>query len=252
MAKVRGKEDLPEWFNLKEYQGCKSFIAIDWATALKKRLSVLELIDHGDLDDAKQDAERIWQDPTDCLCFEWSYPESPIRPLTFSDLAFQGGTALVIGSVAPKAAGNWVQTLNAIASGGWLSSTLNREPIDSPGSPSSSILVNLAATDSVLIDAFAAWLKDMRLQRSDVSKRELPAYRSWARYGLLPYLDLFIWVKLTGNQISHQVMSEVVGYDKGGEAFRRTVPKLRIELAKHIAELEALATTEHYLERPAS
>lgn len=250
MAWIRQKTDFPEWFDLGKYQLCKSFIAIDWATVLRKRLSILELIEHGDLDEAKHDAEEVWKDPTDCLCFEWSYPESPVRPLTFADLAFQGGMAMLTAFVAPKESESWVQTLNAISTGKWLSPPLNREPIDSRSASSNSLLVNLAATDSVLTDAFSSWLKDIRLKQGDVSKRELPAYRSWVSYGLLPYLDLFIWMKLTGNKITHHVMSEAVGYAKGGEAFRGTVPKLRINMAQHIAELEALAAIEYDPERP--
>ncbi|MCY1462919.1 hypothetical protein D9M71_807470 [compost metagenome] len=57
-------------------------------------------------------------------------------------------------------------------------------------------------------------------------------------------------MELTGNQISHQVMSEAVGYRKGGDSFRKNVPTLRVELAQNLAELEALAAIERHLEKP--
>ncbi|AKN29155.1 hypothetical protein AB691_4303 [Stutzerimonas stutzeri] len=60
----------------------------------------------------------------------------------------------------------------------------------------------------------------------------------------MPYLDLFIWSKETGNQISHHLMAEAVGYHKGGDSFRKTVPKLAAELMDSLAELEALASIE--------
>ena len=76
------------------------------------------------------------------------------------------------------------------------------------------------------------------------SKRERPAYKDWARYGLLPYLDLLTWAMETGNQIPHHVMAQAVGYRKGGDSFRKTVPKLAGELMRSLAELEALAAIE--------
>ena len=243
MPKIKGKEDLPDWFKLDEYELCKSFIAIDWVVALKKRRFILELLDCSD-DYAMRFAEDIWRDPTDCFRFEWEYPESPVKPLTFCDLAHQGGTALLMAPTAPSEAENWANTINAIANGKWLSGPFNKEPVDNDRASSRILLVNLHATDSVLMEAFSAWVRDARLRSNVASKRELPAYRSWARHGLLPYLDLFIWSELTGNEISHHVMALVVGYSNGGDSFRKTVPKLRIEIAQHIAELEALAAIE--------
>nr|WP_302850354.1 DUF6387 family protein [Pseudomonas aromaticivorans] len=105
------------------------------------------------------------------------------------------------------------------------------------------LAVNLQANDSVLMAAFAAWLKDARIKHP-TAKRERPAYWSWAAYGLLPYLDLLIWAKETGSQIPHHVMAEAVGYRKGGDSFRKTVPKLATELMHNLGELEALAAIE--------
>ncbi|OMG67019.1 hypothetical protein AUR61_001460 [Stutzerimonas balearica] len=243
------KKDLPKWFDLREYRFCKSFIAIDWAIALKKRRFILELIDVGDIDGATRFAEKVWEDPTDCFRFEWESPDSAIRSLTFADLAHKGGTALLMASVTPQEADNWGSTLEGITSGSWVTALSNSQPIDSCSASSHALLVNLNATDSVLVEAFSAWLKDARLHGNGASKRERPAYRSWVSYGLLPYLDLFIWSKLTGEKISHDAMSKAVGYKKGGDSFRNTVPGLRKNLAQLIDELEALSAIEDDLEK---
>ncbi|NKQ11985.1 DUF6387 family protein [Pseudomonas sp. SST3] len=249
MAKVSRLEDLPDWFDLREYESCVSFNAFDWLIVLKDRASILELISKGDNVDANDLAERARKDPTDCFRFDWQTPESPVRPLSFGDIAFKSGIAVLAGSASSSKAEQWIGTLNMISTGNWLSASLNKEAIENRSDHSRSLSVNLLANDSVLMDAFNAWLKDARSQQDAVSKRELPAYKSWASYGLLPYLDLFIWMELTENRISYQLMSEAVGYRKGGDSFRKTVPKLRIEIAQHLAELEALASIEECAER---
>ncbi|MCY1410335.1 hypothetical protein D9M71_257030 [compost metagenome] len=105
--------------------------------------------------------------------------------------------------------------------------------------------MDLRATDSVLIAAFCDWLKGARAKAStNISKRERPAYKDWARYGLLPYLDLRIWEMETGNRIPHRIMAEAVGYLKGGDSFRKTVPTLADDLMQSLSELEALAAVE--------
>lgn len=249
MAKVRGKEDLPEWFNLNEYQGCKSFIAIDWMTALDKRRLLLELIETEDIAGATKLAESIREDPTDCFRLDSDLPENPVKPLTFSKISSKAGISLLTGFAFPERAEKWGKTLEAIATGHWLSHTDTAE-IDDPSDTSRCLVVNLDATDSVLKEAFAEWLESVRLQSKIDSKRELPAYQKWHRYGLLPYLDLLCWQKLTGNNIPYDLMSRAVGYAKGGDSFRKIVPPLCKKLPQLIAELEALAAIENDPERP--
>lgn len=116
-----------------------------------------------------------------------------------------------------------------------------------PSRPHSAVIqVDMAATDAVLVAAFASWLKEQRMLETidAASKRERLAYAKWHGYGLLPYLDLLIWAMETGNQIPHHVMAQAVGYCKGGDSFRKTVPKLADELMSSLAELEALAAIE--------
>ncbi len=249
MANVRRREDLPEWFNLRDYEPCKSFTAIDWMTALDHRRLLLELIEVNDIEGAIQLAERIRSDPTDCFRLDSDLPENPVQPLTFSTISSKAGLSLLTGFAFPERAEKWGKTLEAIATGHWLSHTDTAE-IDKPSDTSRCLVVNLDATDSVLKEAFAEWLESVRLQSKIDSKRELPAYQKWHRYGLLPYLDLLCWQKLTGNNIPYDLMSRAVGYAKGGDSFRKIVPPLCKKLPQLIAELEALAAIENDPERP--
>lgn len=242
MAKINGEKDLPEWFVLKEYRDCASFKAIDWMTALKSRALILELISAGDTDSSRELAEELRKDPVG----GWeSPPELPVKPLSFADIAFKGGMALMLSSVFPKEAEQWAKTVNMIAAGSLLPDSSMSTPIQRCDDKSHALFVNLHANDSVLIEAFAGWLKAARAQQStSIGKRERPAYMNWARYGLLPYLDLLIWSRETGGRIPHHVMAQAVGYCKGGDSFRKTVPKLADELMRSLAELEALAAIE--------
>lgn len=91
MAKIGRVEDLPDWFDLREYRSCKSFMAIDWLTCLKTRQLILELISIGDIDGASDLADRAQNDPVDCFRTDWEPLENPVKPLNFADIAFKGG-----------------------------------------------------------------------------------------------------------------------------------------------------------------
>lgn len=153
------------------------------------------------------------------------------------------------GFVYQENAERWTTTLQMIATGDWLSAVSISQPIDGKHEKSCALNVDLSATDAVLIEAFKLWLKEVR-EQTTTHKRERPAYLSWARYGLLPYLDLSIWMKLTNKSIPHELMARAVGYPNGGDSWRKTVPKIREDLAQVLAELEALATIEADMEKP--
>lgn len=244
MARIRRNEDLPSWFVLQDYQFCTSFTAVDWLTCLKTRRLILELISIGDMGGASDLAKRVRDDPTDCVRFDWDSLANPVAPLSFADLALKAGIAVLVEPAHPPEARYWTNTLNAIATSNWMQDLSLSRPIDSSKDHSQSLLVNLNATDSVLKDAFSMWLKDMRLQQKNSSKRERPAYEKWASYGLLPYIDLLIWEKLTGNKIIDRIMAEAVGCKSCPENFRKTTPPLATKLMEDLSEIEALATIE--------
>ncbi len=89
-------------------------------------------------------------------------------------------------------------------------------------------------------------LKEVRAQQPEIRKRNRPAYKDWARYGLLPYLDLLpFWSKETERNIPRRIFSAAVSrYDKGESALSKTVVPLAASLMRDLSELVALANYE--------
>lgn len=273
MAKINRLEDLPEWFDLEKYRGCESFSAEDWYNCLQVRAGALYLVEEVNklgvsLEDIyKKDNndnlhEQMRSDPLNWelvrvlhILRYWQLgekeagslvPESPVKPLEFVDLFAQRQ-----GDREDRHAGRensraelWSVFDNFRGTGdGW--TTLIGSPVGAVAGGFETIKVDLQASDFVLKEAFANWLKEARAQQKySVSRRERPAYKDWGRYGLLPYLDLLIWAKETGNQIPYNIMAQAVGYIRGGDSFRKTVPQLADSLMRNLNGLAALAAIE--------
>jgi len=255
MTKIDRVEQLPEWFDLQKYRECETFGAAQWERNLEDRAVVWNCIEIGEkyglaellpqeIEWVPLLLEKLRATPIESEAVRGS---KPIRALHYDDI----GHKLYDDSKDETLRTCW-ERLSSDPLGD--SDNCRWSPIGTittlfeSGYP---IMVDLRATDSVLTAAFSEWLKEARLnQPSSASKRERPAYQDWARYGLLPYLDLLIWAKETRHSISHQVMSEAVGYRKGGDSFRKTVPKLAAALMHSLAELEALASMEATSEQP--
>tara|TARA_R110000751_G_C13788462_1_gene481835 strand:+ start:1533 stop:2345 length:813 start_codon:yes stop_codon:yes gene_type:complete len=265
MAKIGGVEDLPSWYKLQKYSECDSFDATDWANNLYARHVILEYVSARDSSDGRQIyplriqlgfpenyelkmLEEMRVQPKYRLPFSRSSYDSPVRPLTHWDIAV--GARVSINGGSPSDRELWRRTLAGAFETDWPNETSDYSSMNTAlrtfGANSCELSVDLTANDSVLIEAFTAWLRSAKSQLPEKRKRELPAYKAWARYGLLPYLDLLIWSKEARHQISHHVMAEAVGYRKGGDSFRKTVPPLAKSLMINggLAELEALASIE--------
>ena len=120
---------------------------------------------------------------------------------------------------------------------------LKNLPLKIGGEPVLSI--DLRARDDDLRKAFDAWLKRARADRPLARNNRKPAYKDWARYGLLPLLDLLIWELEAGVHIPDRVMSAAVShYDKGESSFRKTVKPLAVSLMCSLSELRAQAIAE--------
>lgn len=106
-------------------------------------------------------------------------------------------------------------------------------------------MVNLGATDGEIKRAFDACLKEVRANQQAKAKREKPSYKNWARYGLLPYLDLLIWSMETDTNIIDRVMSAAIsGYDAGEGNLRTTLAPLAAELMSSLSAFQALVAFE--------
>lgn len=261
MVKISRVKDLPDWFKLEKYSQSDSFNATDWAGNLDARSVALAYVSARCSSDDRQNYPqrmmlgfpenyeltmledmRSW--PNYRIPSSRSSYESPVRSLTHWDIAI--AARILINGGSQRDSELWGRTIAAANETDWpheLDYSLLNTALRTLGHD---LTVNLRANDSVLIEAFAAWLKSARSQMLIASNRERPAYRDWSRYGLLPYLDLLIWSKETAHQIPYHVMAEAVDYRKGGDSFRKTVPPLAIKLmiVGGLAELEALAAIE--------
>lgn len=252
MAKIDRIEDLPKWFKLDNYQGCESFGPTEWYRQLLERSSLfracLELKNSESTArsnyDWYEDSIRAFRDSPLELPESLSDIESrkpPVRPLRAYDLymtAFEetfrqrgktdsGAPHPVDISVIfkkPHNAGIEVECLN------------------SPH-PLPAIIVDLGANDSTLKESFAIWLQEVRKTCPEiVTKRSKPAWDRWARYGLLPYIDLWIWSMETDAHIPDRVMSAAVSrYDAGEANLRKTIAPLAEDLMCDLSALQALA-----------
>lgn len=276
VAKIESVRVPPEWFDLEKYQKAEFFSIDDWVISLRIRKNIFDsfkLMEGSGLSiswlfeiakDLEQDLQQLRCNPLDLGAGQpWAslignYEEktgiAPVRKLTFSDLITQyqlDQHELEIDQHKPEDS----ELIKLLANRWNLITTPSHvvtphELIDMPIGPireaGEPLLVDLRATDSVLITAFSRWLKSERAKQpaSFSSKRELPAYNDWAGFGLLPYLDLTLWERETGNQITHHVMAQAIGYFRGGDSFRKTVPGLAAKLMHDLTELECLAAIE--------
>lgn len=264
MMKIESITDLPNWYRLGKYDCCARFKAGDWAANLESRAILLEWISNKaspDMTSNRSGTPSGWGRPDYATILEdtriWpdyrmrSRLARPIEPLTHRDLVWIARE----GSEASGEQGHvWRQTLSSIRAPAWSGElpTANQLNIVLQSGPSLAITIDLRASDALLLQAFSAWVKETRSQLQITTNRERPAYKDWTRYGLLPYLDLLIWSKESACHIPHHVMAQAVGYTRGGDSFRKTVPKLASSLmAKNgLAELEALASIEVSQEQP--
>lgn len=104
------------------------------------------------------------------------------------------------------------------------------------------VMVNLGTTNGEIKQAFDTWLKEVRANQQSKAKRQKPSHTNWARYGLLPYLDLLIWAMETDTHIPDRVMSAAISdYDAGEGNLRTTLAPLAVDLMSNLSGLQALA-----------
>lgn len=283
MPKVNRVEDLPEWFDLENYDGAEIFGAIEWLEQLERRVEILEF--HPDFSEEPLDqdsrlallmvwpalneksAEQIRQQPLfsrgkeNLEKYSLARDVRPVKPVSLFDIALQKNKdcgALRDGKALQGAVDRWgvLDSTNPMKITEIKSLTVtpfalnsyggdNESPVTNDGNARPVIAVNLKATDAVLVACFETWLKEIRAQQPETSKRNRPAYKDWTRYGLLPYLDLLIWSKETGRKIPRRIFSAAVSrYDKGESAFSKTVVPLAASLIKDLSGLKALAVYE--------
>ena len=273
MAKIDRVEDLPDWFALAKYRGCEKFGAAEWLEQLKRRRDLLELhpsrvslvrpensegwneftFDFWKItvrEPAKEIREAPLDSPSKGKVSEWMAERcnQPIKGVRAIDLMWQSSRDLDAernGKAELGISQRW-DAINPSAGrflsfAKWAEAPLTINYHD--GTPERPILeIDLGAPDAVLKAAFTAWLKEAR---ESSARRSKPMHDRWARYGLLPYLDLLIWSMETGNHIPDRVMSAAISeYDAGEANLRKTIAPLAADLMRDLSELKAFSAVE--------
>ena len=108
--------------------------------------------------------------------------------------------------------------------------------------------INMKLPDEVLVEAFKSWLAvTRRKENSKVRKlyRKLPFDR-WARFGVLPLLDLELWRLKTGSKLPDHVIAAALfpNADTGPDSLRKTIRPIAHRLVKDSSELMAVAAID--------
>lgn len=266
MAKIERVKDLPSWYSLEKYCGCESFTAKDWFFSLSIRKDILgfarfldttpfrfpETLERNQWYAADLTALReaplnyhagtlLWEMPQ----YQREVASPPVRYLSFDELFYQYHADLDAaehGEADKEFAERWHLITHDDPFG--LPQSIEGAVIGNIGGTGQAMLVDLAATDAQLLEAFSLWLNSARKQKAGKPRR--PHFDRWARYGLLPYLDLLIWEAETGVHIPDRVKSAAISnYDAGEDNLRKTIVPLAAVLMRNLSELQAAAALEH-------
>ncbi|WP_337157962.1 DUF6387 family protein [Pseudomonas putida] len=111
---------------------------------------------------------------------------------------------------------------------------------------SPAITVDLNAPDAAILKTFKEWLKKERTNSPEgAGTPKKPAFDWWSDYGLLPYLDLYLWSLETDNHIPDRVMANAISSDTFGEdRLRKTVKPLASDLNTLIDGLKPFAAED--------
>jgi hypothetical protein len=249
MAKIDRVQDLPEWFDLDKYQGSECLDAGDWYRQLLERQSLFDAclnlknpkpansFDYGWYADSIKELRDSPLQLDDGI-FDVENRHPPVRALRFFDL--------YMGAADEQAR----QGITGKVDIGLLFKEGHESGLEVPvmGSPDlhPALIVNLGAGDSTLRESFAIWLQAARKRRDALEvRRSRPAWNRWARYGVLPYLDLMIWSVETETHIPDRVMSAAISrYDAGEANLRKTVAPMAEALMSDLSELQAVAALD--------
>ena len=278
MAIIRDQTGLPEWFSRENYAAAEGFRAAQWFEQLNRRRELLSVFDY-QLDRSKllnddgtpmvefnlwrlfwvrESLESIRKFPVEMPDDKDEIElESPIRSLRTFDLMKQmdrDTVALKEGLCGEEKLRRWSVIADPEAYYG-LNEEIAATPIEmefygESRKPAAVVQVDLGATNKVLTKAFQAWLKQVRtdereaLERGE-SEKNNTLYQNWARFGLLPYLDLKIWMMETGNQIPLQILlTGLAKYPISESNFAKSAIGAANRLMADLTQLKALAAIE--------
>lgn len=260
MAHRQKDRSLPAWFKLKNYEGAGDFRAAEWLAAVRIRKNIMDVFSLHDetlwgltetydlLPDMRQELSELRQSPLDLeACSSWAslaadynyrLSASPVRQMLFSDLVDQWASDRLQAESGGISCERW----HALEQWPTISSEVKQSTLGAGRGDHVSLVIDMKASNAVLLDAFKAWLTEWRKQEHN--KQRKPLYSRWASYKVLEYLDLWIWCVESGVTKSSDEMFEAVGYKKSFENFEKTIEPMIKALMKDLGQLEAVAAQE--------
>ncbi|OZC35697.1 hypothetical protein B9Q17_02305 [Marinobacter vinifirmus] len=268
MAHYQKNRDLPGWFKLENYNGTEAFKAAEWLACIRIRKNIMDVLSTHKFEGLSLHDETMWelsdtydlvpempeelsalrQAPLDLeACKSWASfaadynrrsSEVPVREMLFSDLANQWAADRLQADSDGISCERW----HELEQWPTISGEVKQSTLGAGRDDHVSLVVDMKASNAVLLDAFKAWLKEWRKQEHN--RQRTPLYSRWARYRVLEYLDLWIWCVESGVIKSSEEMFEAVGYKKSFENFEKTVEPMIKALVKDLGHLEAVAAKE--------
>lgn len=270
----------PAWFDIANYRRAKEFGPLQWYEQLSRR-QLLLLPDYvlgqpltGSLEDevwrteTAKNAAHIRQSPLqDMPALGLARPEpepvSDLRVIHLMEQADRDREARKFGLCDGFSTQRWRVIRNPQASQedhAKLSQTpITMDFYDIRKAPMAVIQVDMGASNAVLREAFERWLQAARkaeLEQADpaVELAEKPGARNvqdrtqrppcdrWAKYQLLPYIDLAIWAMETGAEVTWPMYAEALwdNHYRTHEDIRKTTHlKYAMPLMRDLSKLRA-------------
>lgn len=269
---------LPPSFDLKKYDASARFNIGDWYTNLACRgiqRSMLDLnaagINDGFYDDElKRVPVSLFENPIfpfnvmdasgyvknfsksqikdrsafEALTEEWNleiYGESDGRAKTYTD-----ALSIVKKDMSgpSKLDENFLKALDTLAVPAW--KVVNELGLDLQGEVT--VNVDLYASEEKLINDFRTWLRSTRTELGipDLKSRFDDAdFKKWHQYRILPYLDIALWAKIKGYNLTNQTIGIALFPDEYNVALAERIRKVVAPMAQaavSIPFLEALGS----------
>lgn len=258
MAKVDRVADLPDWFDLMKYNGVESFSAKDWVRELSFRQQLLKgnpIYPSNNNPDVTAECLGFWRR----FVSKHALPlrATPINRTDLTSAFIVRGKGLLFtrysdGLISARVTEDH-GPVREISLPSLIDEAIQRREIlgdqfeaaTGSNSKQACLSIDLSASNASIKQAFDIWIKRAREDFPLDSQVKRPSYDRWARYGLLPYLDLLIWAMETDTHIPDRVMSAAISsYDAGEANLRKTTSPLAAKLMLDLTELKALAATE--------
>lgn len=228
--RISRSDQLPDWFDLCNYDGIDKFDAEKWWLLISDRKKIYNFLRLALLSDR---SITNTQSPIRKLSLD-SFQKLVNNPLATSRSSFQAS----VNRSCFVPSYSFLKTCMYV----WEPSeeTINKRGFFTP--EQITLFIDLSLSDQTILRRVEFLLQELREkadERRSVAKYKLDSARTriyeinkWAECGLLPYIDLRLWEKITDNYIRWNVISEATFPPGEGsmDQTRQTVDPLAQEL----------------------